>query len=145
MKINLFINPEVDEHIDIYAKEMTETIQHWITLVDEIDNHTSLNGKIDNKIYILSFNDIAQFVIENKKLYAISKKNIKYELDYKLYEIENKVTRKFVRISKSELINIDEVDHLELEAYGSVKMVLKNGNETFVSRKYLKGLKERLL
>lgn len=42
MKINLFINPEVDEHIDIYAKEMTETIQHWITLVDEIDNDTSL-------------------------------------------------------------------------------------------------------
>lgn len=70
--------------------------------------------------------------------------NKSLKLDHRLYQIEEIVSSVFVRISKSEIINLDYIDHLKLETNGMVQLIMKNGNTTYASRRYLKTIKERL-
>ncbi len=66
-------------------------------------------------------------------------------MEQRLYQLEEIISSNFTRISKSEIVNMDYLDHLKLEPNGLAQIVLKNGDVTYASRRYLKTIKERLL
>ena len=69
-----------------------------------------------------------------------------YTVSMKLYELETELgERNFVRISKSEIVNLRKIKNLDLSITGTVKLTMKNGYETFVSRRNVGKIKERLL
>lgn len=69
----------------------------------------------------------------------------RYTMQSKLYELETDLGDvDFVRISRSELINIRKIKSLDLSLTGTIKLVLKNGYETYVSRRNVSKIKERL-
>ncbi|MDK7935824.1 LytTR family transcriptional regulator DNA-binding domain-containing protein, partial [Lactobacillus crispatus] len=49
-----------------------------------------------------------------------------------------------IRISKSEIVNIDKIIKLQLEPNGLIRMYLESCDYTYSSRRYLKSIKERL-
>ena len=98
----------------------------------------------NHHVYPIDLEQIAQFIVEDKQVYAITMNNKALKLDQRLYQIEELVGSIFVRISKSEIINLDYIDHLKLETNGMVHLTMKNGNTTYASRRYLKTIKERL-
>ena len=51
----------------------------------------------------------------------------------------------FVRISNSEIVNIEQIEKLDMSHAGTIKMYLKNQDETYVSRRYVSKIKEVLL
>ncbi|GMA42990.1 hypothetical protein GCM10025853_04470 [Tetragenococcus halophilus subsp. halophilus DSM 20339] len=51
----------------------------------------------------------------------------------------------FVRISNTEIINLDYVQHFQLSKSGLILIRLSNGHMTSSSKRYLKKVKERLL
>lgn len=55
-----------------------------------------------------------------------------------------KLPTSFIRISKSEIVNIEMIEKLLLEPNGLIRMYLKNEDYTYSSRRYLKSIKERL-
>ena len=94
---------------------------------------------------ILSPREIVSVYAEGQKVMIRGEKEL-YTVQKKLYELESELgDRHFVRISKSELINIRKIKRMDLSITGTIKLVMKNNYETFVSRRNVSKIKERLL
>ena len=61
-----------------------------------------------------------------------------------MYEIEHRLNNSFVRISRSEIINISYIKKLDLYFKGTIAVELKNGTVSYVSRRNLKNFKKVL-
>ena len=62
-----------------------------------------------------------------------------------LYELEEQLDRgKFVRISNGEIINLDKVTAVDLSLTGTIRMTLGEAGYAYVSRRYVKKIKEAL-
>lgn len=81
--------------------------------------------------------------IENRKV-MIRLVDSQLTVSERLYQIEEKLSADFVKISQSELINITYVRQFELQKNGFMKVIMKNGDVTYSSRRYLNKIKERL-
>ncbi|NRR75094.1 LytTR family transcriptional regulator [Tetragenococcus halophilus] len=66
-------------------------------------------------------------------------------ISYRLYELEEQLPQSFVRISNTEIINLDYVHYFQLSKSGLILIRLSNGHMTSSSKRYLKKVKERLL
>ena len=63
----------------------------------------------------------------------------------RLYELEERLDRKaFVRVSHSEIVNWKRVTALDLSLSGTIRVTLEGGVVTYVSRRYVKKIKEVL-
>ena len=68
-----------------------------------------------------------------------------YTVRLRLYELEERLDkRRFVRISNSEIVNLDRVTALDLSLAGTIRMTLDRTVSTYVSRRYVKRIKEAL-
>ena len=75
---------------------------------------------------------------------TIYDKNCKYRSSKRLYELEKILGNDFIRISKSTIINLKEIDSVEPCFNGIMYIKLKNGTIDYISRKYLPNLKKYL-
>ena len=88
--------------------------------------------------------EIVRIYSENKKVYVRTKEDT-FEVRDRLYVLEETLgERGFVRISNSEIVNISQIEKLDMSYAGTIKMFMKNGDETFVSRRYVSRIKEML-
>ena len=63
----------------------------------------------------------------------------------KLYELENELNGKiFFRSSKSEIINLKQIQKLDLSLSGTIRVIMKDGSETYTSRRTVSKLKKAL-
>ncbi|MBR4948518.1 MAG: LytTR family transcriptional regulator [Clostridiales bacterium] len=70
----------------------------------------------------------------------------RYAVQKKLYELENELgDTNFIRISKSEIINIRKIKSLDMSITGTIRLVMKTGYETYVSRRNVAKIKEKLI
>lgn len=68
-----------------------------------------------------------------------------YAVRLRLYELEEKLDQtRFVRISNSEIINLDRVTAVDLSLSGTICMTLDGAVRAYVSRRYVKKIKEAL-
>ena len=75
---------------------------------------------------------------------AVTEK-VTFRLRMRLYQVEEKLTgRRFVRISNSEIINLNKTANFDLSFAGTIQVKLKNGDVTFVSRRYVSEIKKIL-
>ncbi|CAM3100807.1 LytTR family DNA-binding domain-containing protein [Staphylococcus argensis] len=144
MKLRLNIgNAYPEECVSIEGPEMTEEIQQLVSYVDDLGRLTEIKGSIEDDIYFLNVKDIRSFMSLNKKIYAYTR-DTEYSVAYRLYELESALPTQFVRISKSEIVNIDAIYKLQLQANGLIRIYFNNIDYTHSSRRYLKMIKERL-
>ena len=63
----------------------------------------------------------------------------------RLYELEEALAgTRFVRVSNSEIVNLDRVTGLDLTLAGTIKMTLEDGTVCWVSRRYVKKIRSAL-
>lgn len=68
-----------------------------------------------------------------------------YVVRLRLYELEDRLDgRRFVRISNSEIVNLDKVTAIDLSLAGTIRMTLDGRVAAYVSRRYVKKIKETL-
>ena len=68
-----------------------------------------------------------------------------YDLRERLYELEGRLDRHvFVRISHSEIVNLKKVTALDLSLTGTIRMTLTGDTVCYVSRRYVRKIKEAL-
>lgn len=68
-----------------------------------------------------------------------------YAVRQRLYELEEELAgTRFVRVSNSEIVNLDRVTALDLTLAGTIKMTLEGGTVCWVSRRYVKKIKQAL-
>lgn len=67
-----------------------------------------------------------------------------YQVRLRLYELEERLDNRFVRISNSEIVNLKKVKSLDLSFVGTICMELSNGEVSYVSRRYVSRMKKIL-
>lgn len=127
----------------VYTDKITEEVLRIKSFVLE-NSESLLIGFLDEKIKILNPAKIYRIYTENSKVFAESIDE-KYLVKKRIYQLEDILKpKKFVRISNSELINLNLVDSFDLSYSGTISVKMKNKSKTFVSRRYVKIIKETL-
>ncbi len=144
MKITLDINDSYEEEeLVIKAPAITPGLSRLISLCSE-EAEIEIPAFKDDTIKLLAPRDIYRIFAQGGKVLAETNKG-KYELKSRLYELEEKLEHHyFIRISKSEIINLKQVDHFEYDVFNGLIVVLKQGQKAYVSRRYVSSLKERI-
>ena len=139
MKVDIQTAKDIKEiYIVIYCNDITDEIQE---LSNEIQKRTS-NLLVEDygKMVVLKLKDINLIRIENTETIVYVKQK-QYRINKRLYEMEEILSKDFVRISKSSVINLNQVDYLEPALGGLAKVILMNGMVEFISRKYYREFK----
>ena len=127
----------------VYTDKITEEVLRIKSFVLK-NSESILIGFLDEKIKILNPAKIYRIYTENSKVFAESIDE-KYLVKKRIYQLEEILkSKKFVRISNSELINLNLVDSFDLSYSGTISVKMKNNSKTFVSRRYVKKIKETL-
>lgn len=93
---------------------------------------------------ILSKGKISRFYTEGTKVYARNENEV-YAIPQKLYELEQQLENcGFLRISKSEIINIRKIERVDMNMAGTIKVIMRDGTQTFTSRRNVTRLKDAL-
>lgn len=129
----------------IHTKEITdEVIKALHTLSNTKDNCNKLLGYKDGKIIPLVTSDIIRIYSENQKTYSETKKGILL-MKLPLYKVEELLSSSdFVRISQSEIVNFKEIENFDMNYTGTIVIIFKSGNKSYVSRRYIKKIKDYL-
>lgn len=145
MQIKFSINEKYEKpEIVICNHEMNGEVKKLADTISRAVNET-LVGYMNNEAVVLQQTDIVRVYAQNQKVLATTNEG-DYNLHYKLYELEEMLDKlMFVRISKSELVNVRKIVRLDTSMAGTVKVILKDNVETFVSRRNIAYIKKALL
>ena len=103
-----------------------------------------LIGFKDEEAFLIDLSKIELIYTENKKIFARIDGEA-YQIKKRIFELEECLEDiDFVRISNSEIVNFKKVLSIDFKLTGTIMLKLKSGKNTFVSRRYVKKIKEYL-
>jgi len=144
MKVKLRIDSQVTEDsVSIEARLMTESIQELVHFAQDLGKENKIHVKKEDNIYLLDAKEIYRIYTENRQVRVRTAKD-SYRAQQALYQLLQVLPDYFLQISQSEILNSRQINHLKLTPNGLIQIFLKNGDQTYSSRRYLKSIKERL-
>lgn len=135
MKVKLQISDEyTDSEAEIRTNRMTEEVE---AAVDFLQNpNRIITVYSDDRMVVLKAAEIYVVRVENDRTVLYTKGH-SYSSGKRLYELQKLLGNKFMRISKSALVNLNYLGHVEAEFGGMMLLTMKNGSREYVSRHYL--------
>lgn len=144
MKVSVDIDSRFEEaKITIESPELTEEVQELLTFVKSRKTKF-LIGKDGEMQHIIQPNEIHYCHTENEKVIAVTAMG-SFQLKEKLYELEEVLSpHQFIRLSKSVIANLYELNRFEASFNGTLCVYFKSGAKEYVSRNYVKDIKNAL-
>ncbi|WP_458404496.1 LytTR family DNA-binding domain-containing protein [Methanobrevibacter sp.] len=144
MKVNLFVSRDITEpYADIHTNELTDNVSKAISILENEESNDMIAVKNGSDIALLELSEIYMFRVENKQVKVFTQ-NQEYLVKKALYQVEEQLTRDFVRISKTTIINLRKIQRVAPSLKGMMFIELKNGLKDNISRKYLPDFKNAL-
>ena len=142
MKVDIRIDPGcAGPTVIITAPALTDEVK---ALAARLEGGAALIGWDGDTAVPLSEADILRCYGEEKGV-KVQTIGAVYDLRERLYELEARLDRHtFVRISHSEIVNLRKVTALDLSLTGTIRITLTGGTVCYVSRRYVKKIKETL-
>ena len=142
MKLEVNIDEKVKETLVVVsANKIDKEVQNLINYIEYSSEY--LIGIVEDKVSIIDIDEIIRVYIEDRKTFVVTLKDT-YVVKKKLYEVENIVTRNFVKISQSEIANIKFIKNLDFSNTGTIVIKYKNSDISYVSRRMIKEFKLKL-
>ena len=139
MKLELNIDEKVKETLVVVsANKIDKEVQNLINYIEYSSEY--LIGIVEDKASIIDIDEIIRVYIEDRKTFVVTLKDT-YVVKKKLYEVENMVTRNFIKISQSEMANIKFIKNLDFSNTGTIVIKYKNSDISYVSRRMIKEFK----
>lgn len=145
-KINVrFERDKTTDDIDvvIHASEKDDQI---VSLIEKLSIKEASKLTVfdrDNCSCVIEEEDIV-FVSADGKNVRITATSGIYRAKQSLQSIEELLSRKFLRVSRFELINLSMVQKYDFTIVGTLRIEFKNGMETWASRRYISLIRQRL-
>lgn len=144
MKVEIIIDETIDEPIvKIFAKEYSKEIDELKDLLTDrfIDKLVVFR---DKEVFIISHDEIVRIYAQDKNVFVKTKNGV-FRSRLTIYELDNRLDKnKFIRISRSEIVNLDFVKKLDLSFTGTIAVELINNDVAYVSRRKLKDFRKAL-
>lgn len=142
MKVELNIDEKFKEIlVTISTDKINDEVQELVNYIEYKEDY--LVGIADNQVSVIDISDIIRVFVEDRKVFVVTTKG-KFVVRKKLYEMNNLLTKDFVKISQSEIANIKFIKNLDLSIRGTIVIVYKNSDISYVSRRLLKDFKTKL-
>jgi len=126
-------NHELSEEVKSISGELHLLYDKKLSGMDEKGNRRMLRPV-----------EIFSFYSEGQRVIALSETE-RFTVQSKLYELEEELEKShFIRISKSEIVNFRKIRELDMSVTGTIRIIMKNGYETYASRRNVAKLKEKL-
>ena len=146
MKVEIIVDKNFNEpEVKIYTSSLTQEIVELQNVITSFEKNTSyLKGYLDEDVYFIPFEEIESIYSENKKVFLRTEKET-YQLKQRLYEVESILPgNDFIRISNSEIVNFKKVKNMNFKLSGTILINFLSGNYSYVSRRYIRRIKEYL-
>lgn len=151
MNVKPEINVEFDSSckvpkITIQTNQKTELIENIIYAIercveDKVPKVTAYSGET---MVLLNQRDISRIYTQNRKL-VICTGDGTYESKLTLKDLEDVLDENiFVRISRFEIVNLRKISAFDLSIAGTIKVFFENKSETWVARRYVKTIQQKL-
>jgi len=144
--VEIRLSSDVNEpYVIINSGTLTPEVEE---LAKRIENE-KLTGNVlavkrENLIYILEPNEIEIVRTEGNEITAYDTTKKRFVVEKRLYEVEALLGFQFIRISKSAIVNIRKIDHVDVRFSGMMNVVMKNGINEYISRRHMGDFKKRL-
>lgn len=144
MQIEIKMDPSCTEpKVIITTASITEEVSQLMKRLSE-ESPSIIAGFRDDKLEILNQTELIRIYANAGKVFAVTG-NGEYCVRSRLYELEERLDgSRFVRISNSEIINLNMVEHFDLSFSGTICVKLSNETITYVSRRYVAKIKRIL-
>ncbi|WP_124065919.1 LytTR family DNA-binding domain-containing protein [Clostridium sp. E02] len=146
MKVQIDIISEVEEevvHFQVHSVE--KNINRAIQILNSAEKDAgSLLCKKDETFYKIKKDDIFYLETMDRKVFVYTEKDT-FEIAEKLYVLEEQLyPYGFIRISKSMLLNFNQIYSFYPKLSGNLEALLLNQEKVIISRRYVAGLKRKL-
>lgn len=103
-----------------------------------------LCGERAGRLEVLDPKALVRVYAAAGKVYAVTQKG-EFLLRMRLYEAEERLAgRRFVRISHSELVNLDWAESFDTGLSGTICVRLRDGSASYVSRRFVPSIRKIL-
>lgn len=144
MQVEIKIDSSYKEpKVIVLTASMTDEISAVVKKLSE-DVPQVISGVRNEKVEVIEPQTIIRIYAASGKVFAVTEKGA-YTLRLRLYELEERLDgSRFVRISNSEIINLQKVNCFDLSFTGTICVKLSGGATTYVSRRYVSKIKKIL-
>ena len=145
MKVEIQIDPGLEEPVAVLrVPSPTEEVEALAARLRGEAVPQPFTVYTEREAVRVSRSMVLRFYAEDKGVLCQTGKGT-FTVRRRLYELEEELAgTKFVRVSNSEIVNLDRVTGLDLTLAGTIKMTLEGGTVCWVSRRYVKKIKQAL-
>lgn len=143
MKINIIENIKGEVDITIKCEKIDDDI---ISLKNHIQMYDDkkIYAKKRGEYYFVSSSDAMYFESVDNRTFIYTENDV-MEIKYRLYELEEILSNKdFIRISKSQIVNINKISSLAPQVNRTLIAKMCNGEILCISRRFIKPIKNLL-
>lgn len=135
-------NSSLDEdRITIECKKLTPK---YLKAIDILKAQDTVVAYKNASIYKIDVDSIYYFECVDRNVFVYTEGDV-YESRQMMNEIEDQMPDDFIRISRSQILNIQWIESLKPIMNGRLEAQLQNDEKVVVSRQYVKMLKSKFL
>lgn len=146
-KIKIEIDPSaVEPEVIIKTKEETDLSRGIVSYLEKyvVQDHAPIEAIRDNVTNQINQSDIMRLYLEDRKIIICTSEE-KYQARSALRDLESILDGDcFVRISRSEIINLNYVASFDISIKGTTKVIFEDGSYSWVSRRMVRPVQQRL-
>ena len=146
MKVEIKIDKNAHEPtVVIHTAKVTPELATLVELIEGAETQPFLlTAKKDDKSFIIEPEQTEIIRTEGGTTKLYNRKGEDFIVIKPLHELQERLGNLFIRISKSAIVNINQVDHISPHFNGTMYIVMKNGVSDYISRTYWSDFKKRL-
>lgn len=136
------VEEEKDLQVIIQCRQVDEQVKRLRSHIELFDN--KIQAKMENEICFVKSAEVLYFESVDNRIFLYTEDNV-MEIKQRLYELEVILSNKdFIRISKSQIVNVNKIRTLKPEMNRTMLLTMCNGERLCVSRKYVKAFRDLL-
>ena len=145
MRVELDINENIEEPSALlHIKALTPAIQSVVEILKNEGDAALFTVQSASKFMIIDPSKIEVLRTEGREIAVYDRANKRYTISKTLSELTGILGNDFMRISKSSIINLYEIDHVEASFNATMEVTMNNGIEEVITRSFCKQFKKRL-
>ena len=143
MKLRIELVEEGTEEVIIRCSKMDDTVQKLQAYVQSLAT-PSITFYKGNQEFYLTVEEVLFFETDGEQVYAHTT-NDAFRVRYRLYELEEILSRRFIRAAKGLIVNTARIYAINRNLTSSSQVqFVGTHKQVYVSRHYYKALKERM-
>ena len=142
MDIQIIENMKETLQVVINCRQIDDEVMRLKCHIELFDK--KLQAKKENELYFINSFDVLYFESVDNRTFLYTEDDV-LEVRQRLYELEVILSDKdFIRISKSQIVNINKIKSLKPKLNRTILATMCNGEQLYISRKYVQAIRNML-